>query len=483
MADPTPEQEAHPPIAFGSTITILFSDIRGFTDYTDEFGDAAAYRMLQHHNALIEEQIALYGGHIVKRLGDSFMVSFEAARTAVACGIAVQRALDQHNRSQQGTRIEVGVGINTGEPVRDAEDLFGSSVNLASRICAAAGPSEVLVSEAVRHVVGRMEGAGWTDRGYFELKGFQEPQHLFEVGWSADRAAETPHEPASTHERLPAAGKPSPAIKRSPASSQTQPRKTAAPWLIAAAAAFVAVGAAAGFLLIGGGGRAAVEGTPVEGSVTSPPGWRLLRADDFSNPAAGLFFEDQGTTRGTTSSGIAVSAPWESRYEGRGLAIRVKGPYTANPDNWSYGPNPAASGRIQEEFAVEVRARVAKSPLAAEYGLMYDLPRADDWYNWVVTPETGEYRFVWAGSGNNTKLLEDRSNLLRRGREETLLRMEVSGDTARLLANGEELAKVRHEGLTRRDVTVRLIARITAPPEDVDVEVRYTDFKVFVPQQ
>ncbi len=139
MAESASEQEPLSPIAFAPTVTILFSDIRGFTEYTDEYGDEAAYRMLQHHNSLIEEQIALYGGHIVKRLGDSFMVSFESARTSVACAVGIQRALEQYNHGQRGLRIEVGVGINTGEPVRDAEDFFGSSVNLASRFAISSG--------------------------------------------------------------------------------------------------------------------------------------------------------------------------------------------------------------------------------------------------------------------------------------------------------------------------------------------------------
>lgn len=54
----TSRPESQAPIAFGATITILFSDIRGFTEYTDQFGDEAAYRMLQHHNTQLQEQIA-----------------------------------------------------------------------------------------------------------------------------------------------------------------------------------------------------------------------------------------------------------------------------------------------------------------------------------------------------------------------------------------------------------------------------------------
>ena len=172
------------PLTFAPTVTLFFSDIRGFTEYTDAHGDAAAFRMLQFHNTMVQEQIALYGGHIVKTLGDSYMVSFNAARNAMACGIGIQKSLALYNDKESGAKIHIGIGINMGEPILDADDFFGGSVNLAARICAAAGPGEILVSEGVRHVVGKMEGTDYIDRGHFDLKGFQEPQHLYAVDWS-----------------------------------------------------------------------------------------------------------------------------------------------------------------------------------------------------------------------------------------------------------------------------------------------------------
>lgn len=177
MADATPPPDANVPagdpnpIAFGPTVTIFFSDIRGFTEYTDAHGDAQSYRMLQHHNGFVQEQIALYHGHIVKTLGDSFMVSFDSARNAVACAIGIQKQLTEYNGTQQGPKIEIGIGINAGEPIREGNDLFGGSVNLASRICAVAGSGRILVSETVRQVVGRIEGSDYIDRGVLRDQG------------------------------------------------------------------------------------------------------------------------------------------------------------------------------------------------------------------------------------------------------------------------------------------------------------------------
>jgi len=171
------------PVPFGATVTILFSDIRGFTEYTEQYGDEAAFRVLRQHNALVRSQIENFGGRVVKTQGDSFMVYFTTARASILCAIAVQRAIAEATHEEPGTHMALGIGINTGEPIQEGGDFFGSTVNLAARICAAAGPGQVLISETTRYVAGRIDGVEYVDHGLRELKGFQEPQRLFEVSW------------------------------------------------------------------------------------------------------------------------------------------------------------------------------------------------------------------------------------------------------------------------------------------------------------
>jgi len=181
--------EAAVPIS--GTVTIFFSDIRGFTDYTEEFGDEAASRIVHEQGTIIRSQTEAYGGVVVKTQGDSFMVAFSAARGAILCAIAIQRIVAQANRDQTGPRIAIGIGINTGEPIRQEDgDYIGGTVNLAARICAAAGSGQILVSESTRYVAGRIElrradggVAEYVDLGRHELKGFPEAKRLFEVAW------------------------------------------------------------------------------------------------------------------------------------------------------------------------------------------------------------------------------------------------------------------------------------------------------------
>src|SRR3990167_8370166 len=60
-------------VPYSGTITILFSDIRGFTEYTEQHGDEAAYGVLREHDATVRKQIEAFGGTVVKTQGDSFI--------------------------------------------------------------------------------------------------------------------------------------------------------------------------------------------------------------------------------------------------------------------------------------------------------------------------------------------------------------------------------------------------------------------------
>ena len=72
---------------FGGTVTIFFSDIRGFTEHTEEFGDDEASRIVREQGAIVRSRIKAFGGAVVKTQGDGFMVAFPTARGAILCAI------------------------------------------------------------------------------------------------------------------------------------------------------------------------------------------------------------------------------------------------------------------------------------------------------------------------------------------------------------------------------------------------------------
>ena len=158
-------------------VTILFTDIEGSTKKTQAMGDAAAQEMLRTHNRVIREALREHDGFEIKHTGDGIMASFGSARGALACAVVIQRTL-----TEERDFLKVKIGLNAGEPVAEEQDLFGSSVQLAARVCDKAQGGQILVSNVVRELA-MGKGFLFSDVGDFALKGFEDPVRLYEVAW------------------------------------------------------------------------------------------------------------------------------------------------------------------------------------------------------------------------------------------------------------------------------------------------------------
>ncbi len=165
------------------TVTILFTDVVGSTELRTGRGDAPAHEILRAHFDLVRQQIEQHSGQEVKTIGDSFMVAFGSAKRAVDCAVAVQRALEVQRNEAPDQHVRVRIGLNTGEVIREQEDIFGAAVDAAARITAKAKENEILASDMVRGLVGPAKDIQFVDRGRFRLKGFPERWHLYEVAW------------------------------------------------------------------------------------------------------------------------------------------------------------------------------------------------------------------------------------------------------------------------------------------------------------
>jgi len=169
----------------GGSITrgFLFADLRGYTDFVEQRGAAAAAELLTRYRALARDAIGRFGGAEIKTEGDSFYVVFESVSGAVRCGLAVTTAARAADEP-----IRVGVGIHAGETIEADGGYVGSPVNIAARICAQAGPGEVLVSETVRALTTTVLPVEFRSRGRRQLKGIAEPIELFAAVEAAEGA-------------------------------------------------------------------------------------------------------------------------------------------------------------------------------------------------------------------------------------------------------------------------------------------------------
>ena len=128
----------------------LFADLRGYTDFVESRGAAAAASLLSRYRALARDAIGRFGGAEIKTEGDSFYVVFSSVSSAVRCGLAITTDATAASAEQPEAPIRVGIGIHAGETVESEGGYVGSAVNIAARICAQAAANEVLVSETVR---------------------------------------------------------------------------------------------------------------------------------------------------------------------------------------------------------------------------------------------------------------------------------------------------------------------------------------------
>ncbi len=167
-------------------VTVLFTDITDSTALTQRLGDARAQELVRAHNAIVRDALKAHRGSEIKHTGDGIMASFTTASGALECAVAIQRNMEQGTRNMALPHpIAVHIGLNAGEPVAEEQDLFGTAVQLARRICDAAAGGEILASDVVRQLAAG-KGFLFADRGEVALRGFEDPVRVYEVRWRAD---------------------------------------------------------------------------------------------------------------------------------------------------------------------------------------------------------------------------------------------------------------------------------------------------------
>lgn len=160
--------------------TVLFTDIVDSTLLTQQLGDDRAMELLHVHDTIVRDALATCKGREVKHTGDGIMASFVSAVSAVRCAAQIQRELAR--RDDGKIPIKLRIGGAAGEPVERADDIFGSTVQLAARLCSHAQPQQILVSNVVAELcIGK--GLHFHPLGEVMLKGFDRPVNVHAVHW------------------------------------------------------------------------------------------------------------------------------------------------------------------------------------------------------------------------------------------------------------------------------------------------------------
>jgi class 3 adenylate cyclase len=175
-----------------AVLTILFTDIKGFTRITEEHGEAYSNKLRRHHDELIVPVIERDGGgRVIKHIGDAVMAVFSEPSTAVARALEAQEKLKAFNKEHPDLEdIQVRMGLHCGQVTTEDEvsaDVFGRHVNRASRVEALADGGQVLVTytvfDSARGWLNDKSDipVAWEKHGRYALKGIPEPVDIYEA--------------------------------------------------------------------------------------------------------------------------------------------------------------------------------------------------------------------------------------------------------------------------------------------------------------
>jgi class 3 adenylate cyclase len=173
-------------------VTVLFSDIRGFTSFSETRQPEEVVAMLNEYLHAQAEVVLKHGGDIDKFVGDELMARFvgpDSEARATRSAVEMVEAVEQINRKlpREAKAITIGVGVNAGEMVLGAvgaEDrmdftVIGDAVNLGARLCSAAERGQVLVSGVAREAFGELEGITLVPLEPIKVKGKAESIAIF----------------------------------------------------------------------------------------------------------------------------------------------------------------------------------------------------------------------------------------------------------------------------------------------------------------
>jgi class 3 adenylate cyclase/DNA-binding XRE family transcriptional regulator len=194
IGPPAANAAALPPLP-ASILVFLIADVRGYSRFTQDEGDAAAARLAEKFAAIARATVEHWDGRLIELRGDEALAVFASARQAVQAARDMQERFAEATAADPALPLPVGVGLDVGEPTPVEEGYRGSALNRAARLCSLAGAGEVLVSAGVAYIAPKVEGLTYTEHGRFQLKGFDEPTLVVRV---------TPEAPALAKPSLPA---------------------------------------------------------------------------------------------------------------------------------------------------------------------------------------------------------------------------------------------------------------------------------------
>jgi class 3 adenylate cyclase len=136
-----------------TSLTFLFTDLRGSTELYERVGDLAAFDLVREHFRVLNEIVASDAGAIVKTIGDAVMATFPTPDRAVSAALRMREAMRELNEERGREDLLLKIGIHEGPCIavmlNERQDYFGQTVNIASRVQGLATSREIFATRSV----------------------------------------------------------------------------------------------------------------------------------------------------------------------------------------------------------------------------------------------------------------------------------------------------------------------------------------------
>jgi len=136
-----------------TSLTFLFTDLRGSTELYERVGDLAAFDLVQEHFRVLNEIVASEAGAVVKTIGDAVMATFPTPDRALSAALRMREAMQRMNLASGRDDLVLKIGMHEGPCIavsmNERQDYFGQTVNIASRVQALASAQEIFATDAV----------------------------------------------------------------------------------------------------------------------------------------------------------------------------------------------------------------------------------------------------------------------------------------------------------------------------------------------
>jgi formylglycine-generating enzyme required for sulfatase activity/class 3 adenylate cyclase len=161
---------------------IVAGDIAGYSRLMEIDEEGTHNRVKRIERDLIEPSIAEHHGKLVKTTGDGFIAIFDSPVEAVRCGIVIQQNMVGRNTSLPKHHwIEYRIGVNLGDVIIEADDVYGDGVNIASRLEGIADPGQVYISGGIYEQIKHKLVCGYESLGDRKVKNITDPVRVYRV--------------------------------------------------------------------------------------------------------------------------------------------------------------------------------------------------------------------------------------------------------------------------------------------------------------